>query len=84
MRSPWTGDGLWLSGIIEVEELTMTLTEREKMLYSYQVFYTKMSGPKFVGYIFTRRKEMPFKPECYGFSGMRHVVVFGMSYEVLR
>jgi hypothetical protein len=62
----------------------MTMTDREKLEYCYHVFLTKVSGPEFVGWIFARQEQMPFKPECYGIFGMRQVAVFGISYEVLR
>ncbi|MCK5308062.1 MAG: hypothetical protein KAJ73_05570 [Zetaproteobacteria bacterium] len=60
------------------------MTDREKVEHHYFVYLTKLGEETgLVGTIFAKHKEMPFKPECYGVLGMRQVVVFGLSYEVL-
>lgn len=41
-------------------------------------------GLKPLGWMYARYREMPLVPLCYGIFGMRQVVVFGLSMEVLR
>jgi hypothetical protein len=53
--------------------------------YMYRVGVTdaKYGEIKQLGWIQAEYKHMPFKPQCYGIFGMRQVVVFTISYEVL-
>jgi hypothetical protein len=55
--------------------------------YMYEVFvpevgYERMGYTK-LGWVCAKYDEMPFKPGCYGIFGIRQVVVFPLSMEVL-
>ena len=52
--------------------------------YIYFVSIHFFGETKEVGTIIAKHKEMPFKPKCYGIYGMRQVVVFPLSMEILE
>ncbi len=53
-------------------------------MYMYHVFLSHVGGMFDLGWIKAKHKHMPFVPECYGIFGMRQVIVFGLSMEVLN
>jgi hypothetical protein len=58
------------------------------MMYMYEVFvpevgFERVGGLTSLGWIQAEYKNMPFVPNCYGILGMRQVVVYPLSMEVL-
>ncbi len=65
--------------------MTMTQDNLDGVFeYLYNVSVMEMGQAVEKGWIYARHDAMPFVDGCYGVMGMRQVVVFPISMEVLR